>query len=607
VVITFGLVPKTDPPPIHLGGLDLLIALALALITFLIFSRAAKNDFMFVDDWEYVVQNPHVQTGLTPESLWWALTTFDCANWHPLTWISLETDCQLFGGGPASLHLVNAAIHAINTSLLFAVLLLATFRRWPSFFCATLWGWHPLRVESVAWIAERKDVLSMLFFLLTVLAYVRYSQRPSVVGYCLVLVSLLLGLLTKPMLVMTPALLLLLDYWPLKRWSDGASFRLLLLEKIPLTLLSIASGIVTIFAQRAGGAVIELRDFGLYRRLNNSACSVVAYIAKSLFPHKLAPYYPFPDHQPLWRFAGAIALLLLITFVCLRARRTRPYLIVGWLWFIVSLLPVIGLLQVGAQSMADRYTYLPGIGLLIALVWQASDWCERQQTVRLLVIAAGVCAALALVPMTYHQIALWKDDVTLFTYTSSVTRPNWFAEGILANVLADQGDLDDAETHARKSLSILPHYAPNLDTLASIQRLRRQRLPGEAEFAREAIENPSDPMVHYRWADLLLRNERVRGAVFQYRLYLAARPNDAEAHAKLGTAYLRGGYLTTASHEFDRSIELDPHCAAGYCGMGTILLRKGNTSEAQAYFQRALQFDPDLRAARIGLQQCRGS
>jgi tetratricopeptide (TPR) repeat protein len=573
-------------------------------VTFLVFAHAAKNDFIMIDDGGYVAQNPHVQAGLTPDSLRWALTTFQCSNWHPLTWISHEADCQWFGAGPAGPHLVNAGIHAVNTSLLFAVLLLATARRWPSTFCAAIFGWHPLRVESVAWISERKDVLSVFFFLLTLLMYFRYARQPTLRAYSLVFLTLTLGLLAKPMLVMAPVLLLLLDYWPLKRLSSAASLRLLVAEKIPLLPLSIASSIVTIYAQHSGGAVIQLRGkFTLFRRLNNSACSFIAYIIKLLLPIKLAPYYPFPTHQSLWHFLGALLLLALITFLCVRYRRDRPYLLVGWLWFIAALLPVIGLLQVGAQSMADRYSYIPCIGLLVAIVWSVADWYDRQRSVRPLLIAIGVCAPIALLPMTYHQIGLWKNDLTLFTYTSSVTERNWMAEGIVAQALATQGDLEDAERHLRRSLSIYPDGASK--DLAALHRLRDERLPGEAECAREVRANPSDPQPHYNWGNLLLRGGRPQDAAIHYRLYLDARPNDQRAHNNLAIALATAGDFVGAEQEFAKAIELDPTYADAHCGLGTALFREAKYTEAAASYARALQLNPAMQRAQIGLDQCR--
>jgi tetratricopeptide (TPR) repeat protein len=583
-----------------------LVASLLAAATFLLFSHAAQNEFMYLDDWDYVAANPDVQAGLTPHSLHWALTTFHAGNWHPLTWISLQADWQFFGRNPVCSHLVNAGFHALNTSLLFVLLLLATDRRWPSALCAALFGWHPLRVESVAWIAERKDVLSVFFFLLALLAYVRYTRNPDLKSYCLILLLFASGLLAKPMLVMAPVLLLLLDYWPLKRLRDAASFRLLVIEKIPLIPLSIASSVITIIAQHSSGAVAPLSGrVTLYPRLNNSACSVVAYVFKLLVPIRLAPYYPFPLHQSVWPFVGALLLLALITLLCIASRRDRPYLLVGWFWFIASLLPVIGLLQVGAQSMADRYSYIPCIGILIAMVWLGSDWYDRQQSIRPFLVIASVCATSALVPMTYSQIGLWRNDLTLFTHTCSVTEGNALCEDILAKLFMHQGDLEDAETHIYKALSIFPANPSDEDTLRRIETLRLERLAGEAEYSRQIRANPLDPRPHYNWANLLLRNGQTGDAIIHYLLYLDSRPNDQRAHNNLAIALAMGGQLPEAEQEFNKALRLDPAYADAVYGLGTVLFREARYGEAAASFARALQLDPQLQKAHAGLEQCR--
>jgi len=603
-VVAFRLLPQTASVPARLAAPDLLIASTLALITFLVFARAAQNDFLNFDDQDYVTLNQDVQAGLSLGSLRWALATFHAANWHPLTWISHETDCQFFGLSPVEPHLENAAIHAISTSLLFTILTLCTARRWPSALCAALFGWHPLRVESVAWIAERKDVLSVFLFLLTLLAYLRYARRPALKAYSLTFLLLTLGLLAKPMLVMAPVLLLLMDYWPLKRLSDAASFRLLFAEKIPLFALSIASSVVTIAAQRAGGTVTALSGVPLYPRLNNSACSVIAYITKLLLPMKLAPYYPFPTHQSLRHFLGAIILLTLITLVCIRNRHGRPYLLFGWLWFIASLVPVIGLLQVGIQSMADRYSYIPSIGLLVAIVWPAADWYDRQISVRPPLIAIGVCITAALLPMTYCQIGLWKNDIRLFSYTDSVTQDNWMAELKLAQALVLQGDLEDAEILRRKSMSLNPNVA-NEALAITLRHLQDERLPGEAEYAQEVRANPSVPLLHFNWANLLLRGGRYGQAIIHYQLYLDARPNDKRGHNNLGIALASIGDLHESEAEFAKAVELDPTYADAHCGLGTVLFREAKYSEAAESYARALQLDPAIRRAQIGLDQCR--
>jgi Flp pilus assembly protein TadD len=579
---------------------------ALILVTFLLFAHAANNGFMFIDDGEYVAENPHVQAGVNFDSLRWALTTFHCSNWHPLTWISHEIDCQIFGTSPVGPHLVNAGIHAMNTALLFAVLIVATQRRWPSAFCAAVFGWHPLRVESVVWIAERKDVLSVFFFLLALLTYLRYANRPALKTYALVLLFLTLGLLAKPMLVMAPVLFLLLDYWPLKRLTDTASFRSLVFEKLPLFALSGASATITIIAQHSGAAMAKLDgQFSLYARLNNAATSIVAYMAALVCPIHLAPFYPFPTQQSGWKFLAASLFLFLITAFGIQNRRRWPYLLVGWLWFIAALLPVLGLLQVGGQSRADRYSYIPSIGLLIAVTWVLSDWYERSTVARPVLVAAGISCTVALIPATYRQIGYWKNDVSLFAHAAAVTRDNWLAEGDLAVALARQGDLDDAEMHIRKSLTIRPHSATGEEVLARIEQHRRELLPGEAEYSREIRANPSDLRPHYNWGNLLLRGGRVGDAIIHYRLYLEAHPDDQRAHNNLAVALATIGTMAAAEREFSIAVELDPNYADAHCGLATALFREAKYSEAAENYSRALQLDPAMRRAQLGLEQCR--
>ena len=289
--------------------------------------------------------------------------------------------------------------------------------------------------------------------------------------------------------------------------------------------------------------------------------------------------------------------------MCIIARHNRPYLLVGWLWFTASLLPVIGLLQVAAQSMADRYSYIPSIGLLVAIVWYAAEWYDRQKSIRPFLVTIGACVTLALLPMTYHQIGLWKNDLTLFTYTSSVTQDNWMAEGIVAQALATQGDLEDAAIHLRRSLIIYPDGASH--DIAALKRLRNERLPGEADYAREVRANPADPGPHYNWGNLLLRGGRPADAVIHYRLYLDARPNDLRAQNNLAIALATIGALPEAEEEFAKAIELDPTNPDGHCGLGTVLLREAKYGEAAASYEHALELNPAMQAAQIGLNRCR--
>ncbi|MES1180725.1 MAG: hypothetical protein ABUL66_02560, partial [Verrucomicrobiota bacterium] len=420
-----------------------LVALLLALATLLVYLPVTRNGFVNFDDGDYVTGNRLVKDGLTWAGIRWAFTTFHASNWHPLTWLSHMLDCQLFGLSPGAHHCVNVLWHAANTVLLFVLLLRLTSSLWPSAFVAALFAWHPLHVESVAWVAERKDVLSTCFALLTLLAYTRYAQsttsdRRQVAGgfsssffilhssFYLALVCFALGLMAKPMLVTLPFVMLLLDYWPLKRFSVSA-FRFyrfpLLLEKLPFFLLAAVSCVITYRAQDAGASVASLERVPLHLRLENSLVSYPAYLLKTIWPANLAVIYPLPKEIPGIAAATAAAVLIFFSTVVARARQRSPYLLVGWLWFLGTLVPVIGLVQVGSQSMADRYTYFPLIGVFIAAAFGVHALAVRFQFPKLAAAAAGLTLT-ACVGLAENQLRHWRDSESLFAHAVAVTKNN---------------------------------------------------------------------------------------------------------------------------------------------------------------------------------------
>lgn len=587
---------------------EVLIALALALGTFLIYLRASGNDFVYFDDEMYITENPHVQAGLTLRSVHWAATTFFAANWHPLTWMSHQLDCELFGMSPAASHLVSAAFHSCNAALLFAFLVSATKQRWPSAVCAALFVWHPLRVESVAWAAERKDVLSAFFFLLTLLAYLGYARRGGYWRYGLVMMWVALGLAAKPMLVTTPGLLLLLDYWPLKRFqhADARGKRRLLFEKIPLLVLSAASSIVTFIAQRRGGAVLSSMQgrFSLGNRIGNAAISCVLYVDKTFRPTNLAVFYPFPPHRSPWAIAGAVVLLAAITLLAVLQRRRGPYILVGWFWFLIALMPVIGLIQVGGQAMADRYTYLPSIGLVMAICWVGADIFRRYPASRGFLIFAAVASPLVLAGVTFRQIGYWRDGVALFTHTTAVTHNNWVAESGLGIALGREGRLDEAEAHFRQALRIKPGYDYLQKKLDTVGTVRSRLAAPEAQFAQAVRNDPSNKILQYDWANLLLRGGQFTEAINHYRIYLNSSPDDPQAHNNLGIAFARSGDFLDARSEFERAVAIAPNYADAECGLAMILANLEMFEEAIPHFQKALELQPDMERARRGLAEC---
>ncbi|MEW6072104.1 MAG: hypothetical protein AB1726_05830 [Planctomycetota bacterium] len=484
------LAPPSPPAPAR--RTPVLGALALAALTFAVFHRAARNDFLTYDDPAYVTENAPVTAGLTAEGVRWALTSFHASNWHPLTWLSHMLDCELFGRAAAGHHLTSVAMHALAAALLFLALSVLTGEARPSFFAAGLFALHPLRVESVAWVAERKDVLSGLLAMATILAYALHARRPGGRRYGLVLVLFALGLLAKPMLVTLPAALLLLDLWPLGRWRGPGAGRRLILEKAPLFALAAASGVLTVLAQRAGGAVSALELLPLGARVENALASYVAYLGATVFPRGLAAFYPHPAIVAPGSFRaltlpalGAGLLLLAGTALALRARRRRPYALVGWLWYLGTLLPVIGLLQVGTQARADRYTYLPAVGIALLVAWGGRDLARARPRTRPLLGLLGGLALAGCAALSWRQIGVWRDTETLWGHAAAVTERNYVAEGNLgaALLLADE---EAAVEHLRRAIEFHPRFPPPRQNLAQL-RVRRGLAYEERGEAQRAL------------------------------------------------------------------------------------------------------------------------
>jgi tetratricopeptide (TPR) repeat protein len=419
--------------------LDLVLTAALVVAVLVSFLPTLDNDFVPFDDVTYILDNPRVKTGLALDSMVWAFSTAYGGNWHPITWLSHQLDVTLFGLAPMGHHAVSLLLHLVNTLLVFAVLLRMTGERWASFAAAVLFGLHPLRVESVAWISERKDVLSGTFWLLTMAAHLWFLRRPSWRRYCLALGLFSLGLAAKSMLVTLPCVLLLLDFWPLQRFR-AASWRSLAIEKAPYFLIAIVFSGLAVIAQGRYNALNDLENVGLGLRLANATTSYVAYMWKTLFPTKLLYLYPFPHAIPLWKSLGAATLLLATTLFAWRTRKRWPFILVGWLWFLGALTPVIGIVQIGIQSMADRYTYIPSLGLSIALVWTAAALTPALPRRALWLSSAGLAAAILLTVTTRRQIPVWKNGETLFTHAIALMPEHAHARYNLAGVYATRGD-----------------------------------------------------------------------------------------------------------------------------------------------------------------------
>jgi len=587
--------PHGERPPL---GLALLL---LVLVTAAVYGRTLAFDFTNFDDPEYVVENSVVRSGLTWEGLRWAFTTYHQANWHPLTWLSLMLDAELAGTRAWLFRSTNLALHVANTLLLFLALDRMTRSRARSAVVAALFAVHPLHVESVAWIAERKDVLSSLFGFLALLAWLRYLKDPAPRRHCTVVVLFALGLLAKPMLVTFPLLLLLLDFWPLRR-------RPAILEKLPLLALSLLSSGITLYAQYAGGALGTVETYPIAARIENALIAYAAYVGKALLPIRLAALYPHPGAAiPAMQVALAAAFLAAATVGALAARRTRPYLTVGWLWFLVTLFPVIGIVQVGAQSMADRYMYLPLVGLSVALVWGVGELVQAHAA-RLRTAVAGLALAWigALAALAFVQAGYWRDGVTLFERTLALTRRNAMAENNLgaAYFRRDRpGDLERSVIHYAEAVRLNPRYVVALNNLAgALAKLGRT----EEAIARWNIAvrvKPDHVPSLCNLAGALFRIGNLDEAIRRCSEALRVDPDAACAHYNLGMAYLRQGNLEGAGEHLAATLRIEPRSVDALVNLGVVRTRQGRSDEGIVLFRRVLQIDPAHAGARHNLER----
>jgi tetratricopeptide (TPR) repeat protein len=573
------------------------VAVGLVLLTLLVYCRSFSYPFVDLDDQDYVARNRQVQAGLTAEGARWALTTFDCANWHPLAWLSLQLDSTLYGGQNAGgFHRTNVLLHAANALLLFLVLARMTGAVWRSAVVAALFALHPLHVESVAWVAERKDVLSTFFWMLTLAAYLHYVRRPGVGRYLLVMLALALGLLAKPMLVTLPCVLLLLDYWPLGRMPGRFILHpspFLVLEKLPLFALALASCVVTFLAQRYGEAVVPLEVFPPGARLGNALLAYAAYLGKMLWPTRLAVHYPHPG--PDVSVAAAVAaglLLVLLTALVLGPGRRRPYLAVGWLWYLGTLVPVIGLVQVGSQAMADRYTYVPLIGPFLALTWGAADLAAAWRLPRQALVAAAAVILCACGALAWVQVGYWKSQLDLWQHAAAVCETNGLAHLSLGACQYERGMLADARREFEKAVEFGPGRAEPHARLAIVLADLGRPQQAADEYRRAIDLDPETAWPHFNLGSLLAQLGRPNEAMAELRAAADRDPANAWPHVNLGNLLGEQGRTEEALAEYRRAVELDPANAWPHNNLGNLLGEQGRTEEALAEYRRAIELDP---------------
>ncbi len=572
-----------------------MICVVLALGTLTLYWPITHHPFILFDDEAYIVSNNHVTPGLSGTNFVWAFTTSEQANWHPLTWLSHQTDCTLFGLDAGRHHLVNLLYHTANTLLLFLFLRRATGAVWRSAFVAALFAWHPLHVESVAWAAERKDVLSTFFWLLTLAAYLEYARGLSLsispsslrrwrpfIWYVLALIGCACGLMSKPMVVTLPCVLLLLDFWPLNRIellryrsAEPATFAIpprspgwLIMEKLPFFALVIAASLVTYLVQSGGGAVAKT---SWPERLANAVLAYARYSAKLVCPTDLAIIYPHPRHWPVPLALGAVLMLAVWTFLCVYNWRRRPFLAAGWFWFLGTLVPTIGLIQVGAQSMADRYTYIPSIGFFIVVVWCAAEWAHTRPQGWIWAATAGAAALLVCGLLTSWQIALWSDGITLFKHAVDSTVDNYAAENVLGKAYEKAGDNLDALVYYQLSVQTESRFPESQFNLATCLLTMGQTDLGIEHLRDAAALEPGDPDIQFDLGVYFSLHRSWTNAIECYSNALVARPNFPRAEFNWGNALANAGEPAGAAQHFRKALQLDPQLGQARTNLDRVL------------------------------------
>ena len=585
--------------------------LLLAVVTLALYNPVNRHPFVNYDDDRYVINNPHVRQGLTADTFTWSLTATEQANWHPVTWMSHALDVSLFRLNPAGHHFTSILLHVVNVILLFLLLMWATDRFGPSLFVAALFALHPINVESVAWVAERKNVLCTMFFFLTLWAYGWYARNPGWKRYLLVAVLFAAGLASKPMVITLPFVLLLLDYWPLARVRGAHDetdksltlpWSRLVIEKLPLLALSAASAVITMRAQEAGGAIRTTTEVSFGSRIATAIWAYAMYLWKMVWPAQLAPLYPHPgDSLAAWQVLVAGVVLLAISAMVWRLR-ARRYLLVGWLWFLGTLVPVIGLVSVGEAAMADRYAYIPLIGVFVMIAFGAADWAESKQLgLWPTVPAALILAVLAFA--THRQIGYWQSSVDLWSHTLAITQNNFVAENNLGGALILEDKEEEAHPHFEAAARINPKDPMSRNNLGIYFQKHNQMREAVSEY-EAAVHLTNDPsFLAQTYANLgaaqraLSEDEQARASFDQS---LRLNPNQFNAWLGLGLLAQKQGKLDEAVSDLSRSVELQPS-AQGYFELGRTLAQAGHVPEARDAYQQALQIAPDFVEAQRAL------
>lgn len=584
------------------------ISIVLFIVTLAVFWPVSKCDFLNYDDDGYVTANAHVRQGLTIAGVKWAFVTGETANWHPLTWLSLMLDAQLFGRDAADFHLTNLFLHALNVVLLFLLFNRLTRASWRSAFVAALFALHPLHVESVAWVSERKDVLSGFCFMLTLLAYARFAAAKgqsagSKTFYFLALIFFALGLMAKPMLVTLPFVLLLLDFWPLQRFHVGA-VKNVLIEKIPFFILSAAGSVVTYIVQKNGEAVQTLASFPLKFRIENAVLSYGRYLEKLFWPANLATPYPYPDHWPNIVIIISIAIVVGGSWAAIRWAQKFSFLFTGWFWFLGMLVPVIGLVQVGTQAMADRYTYLPSIGIFLVATWGAAEIARRISFPKMPLAILIILVIAASAMQTRKQIGYWQNSGTLFRHAIAVTKNNAEAYDHLGTYfMRITGDVDQAANCYQQAVTLAPSKLSSRINFGSALLLEGKRDAAAEQFNAALQLSPQNAEANCDFGFILASQGRFNEAISYYDKAIQAKPDFASAYHDRGLAFAATGEWQKAIRDYREAIRLDPNHASTHTHLGVALRHENQVGEALGEFTEALRLNPNDAEAREQLQQ----
>ncbi|MGO8742069.1 MAG: tetratricopeptide repeat protein [Limisphaerales bacterium] len=576
-----------------------LMAALLVLVTIALYWPAMRYDFVSLDDPEYVTENPHVQGGLNWEGVKWAFcNTEQAAYWAPLMWLSHLLAWQLFGSNAWGHHLINVLLHAASTALVFLVFRRMTGAAWRSLILAALFGLHPLRVESVVWVTERKDVLSTLFWMLTLWAYVKYVEAgktqnsKSSLWYGAALAMFVLGLMSKAMLVTVPCVLLLLDFWPLERFKPNCAWRLVR-EKIPFFALAALASVVTFMVQKHGGAVASVENLPLGARSGNALISYCRYLGKLFWPTDLAVFYPHPGYWPREQVLLAGVLIVGISMLLFVKRRRYPFLLMGWLWFCGTLVPVIQLVQSGEQAMADRFTYVPSLGVLILAIWGAYELTRRWRHQVVVLSVAGSAAIVLCLGLTRQQLGYWKDNETLFRHALKVTENNCLAHKALGDALIKKGQIDEAISQYQEAIVLIPGYAEAHYNLGTALQKNGQIDEAISQFQEAIRLNTEYAEAFNNLGTALQKKGQIDEAINQFQEAIRLKPGYADAHYNLANALLKKDQTGQAIRQFQEVIRLKPDDAEAHNNLGAALAMNGQIEEAISQFQEAIRLKPD--------------